>query len=428
MSTRELIVEVMPELLPYLDDELIEKVYHSAIQKNTVHMEFAKTPPANDMAMADYMVKTNLLSEMNLSINSVLNKIKSVDVNRHVLIPLKPYAEYYSTASPIDEVILPAEFEPIKTVLIAWPIYYPYNWIQHANFIKAITEAHADVHIVLPNKFWQKGVEVFLSINEVPLDRVRFIHTPIDNVWIRDYGPTAVYQKSTGKTCLIANQYLPNGEPFHKKDVEVPIEIGRYYGFPVYRLPIIIEGGNIISDGKGTSIMFDSVLKRNPDITEEMLEKILKDYYGIHRLILLECLSGEITGHVDMVVRFVDADTIMIAESDPGYKWHEDFEKIAIKLSALTSATGNRYRIIRVPVADNNNDSLNFWSYINSLIVNDTVIVPIFGVSQDSKSLEIYRKAMPHHKIKAINMRNYQVGSLHCQSKEIPHSPFGKDK
>ncbi len=427
-SMRHLVGEALPEIYTYLDDEILEHVYSAMEKKNSIHIEYAKNNPGSDEAIVGYMAQTKLISQLHLSDKEALEKIRALDVTLHAMVPARSFTEYYSSQSPKGEITLPAEFEPLESVLVAWPIYYPYNWIIHTEFVKSITSAHADVHIVLPNKFWQKGVEMFLSMNKVPLDHVRFIHTPIDNVWIRDYGPTTVFQKKTGKKCLIANPYLPNGEPFPKKDGEVPLDIGRYYGLPVYRLPLVIEGGNLISDGKGTSIMFNSLLKRNPDITEETTKKILKDYFGIDRMILLECLKGEITGHIDMVVRFIDSDTIMVAESEPGYKWYNDFEKIATHLSGLTSSNGCKYKIVRVPIADNDNNSVNFWSYVNSLIVNNTVIVPVFGVPQDEKSLDIYRKTMPKYKIIAINMRNYQVGSVHCQSKEIPISMYAKKR
>ncbi len=419
-SVRQMIGEALPDLYPFLDDEMMKRVHHEMAKKNALHLEAAQNPPASDTDIVGYMAKTSLLSQLDLSEEAALAGVRTIDARRRAMMPLKSYTEYHSAEAPQGEINLPAEFEPIKAILIAWPVYYPYNWITHTSLVRSIIDANADAHIVLPDEYCQKGVELFLSMNKVPLDRVRFIHTPLDNVWIRDYGPTAVYQSSTGRMLLIANPYLPNGEPFPKSDAEVPVDLGRYYGLPVYRLPLIIEGGNIISDGRGTSIMFDSVLKRNPDVTEKTLKVILKTYYGIDRLVLLESLSGEITGHVDMVVRFIDADTIMVAESDPSYKWHKDFERIASQISTLKSAHGIPYRIIRVPIAENDNESVNFWSYINSLIVNDTVIVPVFGVPQDEKSIVIYRKAMPRHKIATVNMRNYQVGSVHCQSKEIP--------
>lgn len=419
-SIRTMIGEALPELYPLLDDKMMERVYRQAMARNRIQVKFAKTPPSSDDEITEYMDKTGLLAEIKMTHDEALRVLGTIDVHRYALKAKKTFAEYYPSTSPGGEVVLPAEFTEIKSVILQWPIYYNYNWNLHAQLAKAITDGRAEAHILIPNKYWQKGVELYLSRKNISFKHIRFIKAPIDNVWIRDCGPTAVYYKKTSRMCLIANPYLPNGEPFHKKDQEVPAEIGRYYGRPVYRLPFVIEGGNIISDGKGTSIMFNSVLKRNPDLTYESFKSLLKRYFGINKLILLECLTGEITGHVDMVVRFLNVDTVMVARSEPGYKWYNDFETIASQLAKQHASNGKMYTVIRVPIADNDNDSVNFWSYINSLIVNDVVIVPIFGVPLDSIALNIYRKAMPNHKIISVNMKNYQVGSVHCQTKEIP--------
>ncbi len=65
------------------------------------------------------------------------------------------------------------------------------------------------------------------------------------------------------------------------------------------------------------------------------------------------------------------------------------------------------------------NESVNFWSYINSLTLNGSVIVPIFGVSEDIAALDAYRNAMPNYKIIGIDFSKYPVGSVHCQTKEM---------
>ncbi|WP_353087716.1 agmatine deiminase family protein, partial [Flavobacterium sp.] len=66
-----------------------------------------------------------------------------------------------------------------------------------------------------------------------------------------------------------------------------------------------------------------------------------------------------------------------------------------------------------------NNESVNFWSYINSLTLNGSVIITVFGVSEDIVALDAYRQAMPNYKIIGINFSKYPVGSVHCQTKEM---------
>jgi agmatine deiminase len=120
-----------------------------------------------------------------------------------------------------------------------------------------------------------------------------------------------------------------------------------------------------------------------------------------------------------MVVKFVDKNTLMVIESDISYKWYQDFENIAKELSETKSIDGNNYKIIRLRMPKTDDESVNFWSYINSLTLNGSVIIPVFGVTEDIAALDAYRKAMPSYKIIGIDFSKYPVGSVHCQTKEM---------
>jgi len=71
-------------------------------------------------------------------------------------------------------------------------------------------------------------------------------------------------------------------------------------------------------------------------------------------------------------------------------------------------------------LAENDNNSLNYWTYVNSLILNHKVIVPTFGVEQDEKALELYRQIMPGYEVVGVNFSDFPLGSVHCNTKEIP--------
>ncbi|HPS66168.1 MAG TPA: agmatine deiminase family protein, partial [Ignavibacteria bacterium] len=63
----------------------------------------------------------------------------------------------------------------------------------------------------------------------------------------------------------------------------------------------------------------------------------------------------------------------------------------------------------------------DYFTYTNSLIVNKTVIVPIYGLSQDTTALRIYREAMPGYKVYGILCNSIipSLGAIHCITKEI---------
>jgi agmatine deiminase len=418
-SLRVMIGEAIPELYTELSKGMLERLDRTIQETYKVHLETAKNPPSSDEEMVDYLDRTGLLAGMSLDRDTALQEIQAIDESAHYFEPVGPFTEYHSSAPPAAPARLPAEFEETGAVILGWPMYYPYTWQYHAEFTRHIV-SEVWAYVILPNEFWQKGVELFLARKGVPLDNVRFMYVLIDDVWSRDYGPTTVEAGPDGTPVLVANPYFPNGTPFQKGDAEVPLEMGRYLGVPVYHLPLVIEGGNIHSDGQGTFLMFDSALFHNPDFTAPKLERVLGQYLGCQRLILFPSLEDELCGHIDMVVKFLDASTVIVAQSRPGFIWYDDFETIAEQLAQTPSATGENYQVVRVPLADDSNDSINFWSYTNSLILNDKVIVPQFGVERDEEALEIYRQAMPGYEVVGVYFGDHPVGSVHCTSKEIP--------
>ncbi len=385
----------------------------------------ALTPPASDEVIATYLEKTGLLTEMNLGREAALEALRSIDPSIHHLVPAMDYCQYYPSfpeSTALAQLRLPAEFEPQGAVVLAWPIYYPFRWDEHTQFTTAIASV-AEAHILVPDVYWQKAVELYLRAKNVSTDHIRFIHARVEDVWTRDYMPATVLDRNQ-RPYLIANPYIQSGPPFNKGEQEAPMELGKSYGVPLIRLPVVIEGGNIISDGQGTIMLFDSVFKMNQDITPEKLKAVFARYFGARRVILFPALKGEFTGHIDMVVKFVDCDRLMVASSDPSYKWHGDFEAIAKRLSETPSSNGRPYEVIRVPMAISNNASPDFWSYVNSLTVNGKVIIPMYGVSRDQAAIALYKRAMPNYEVIGIDFRDFPLGSVHCQSKEIPASLF----
>lgn len=418
------VAEALPQGIQ-LSEQSVERIIKIVRETYKVPYDAARTPPASDEAITRYLEQTGLLTEMGLTPAEGLEALRRIDPALHHLAPRMEDSQYYPTFPEVPDlaqVHLPAEYEPQGAVMLAWPIYYPFRWDEHTQFVTALAGA-AEAHILVPNVYWQKAVELYLQFRQAPSDHIRFIYARVEDVWTRDFVPATVLDKNQ-KPYLVANPYIPNGQPYHKGEQEAPMELGRAYGVPVLRLPVVIEGGNLINDGQGTILLFDSVFYQNPDLTPKRLKAIFAQYFGAQRVILFPALKGEITGHIDMVVKIVDPERVMVAQSDPSYKWHDDFEAIAKTISETPSSSGQPYEVIRVPMAASDRNSPNFWSYINSLTVNHKVIIPLFGVPTDQQAIEIYRQTMPEYEVVGINYRDFPLGSVHCQSKEIPAALF----
>jgi len=418
-TLRSFMHEAPPLVRLAVTDPFLENIQSVIQETQRTHLQAAQNPPASDTAVVHYLAQTGLLEEIGLDTATALGEIRGLDASLHHLQPKSPFTEYHGPTPPAAPVRLPGEFEPIGAVILAWPVFYPYRWRWHAEFAAQVT-TEAEAHILVPNAFWQKGVELYLRQRQIPLQGIRFLHIPTDDVWTRDYGPTVVLRESDGQSLVIANPYAPRLSPYTKSNNEVPLALGRYYGVPVHRLPLVMEGGNIHSDGQGTFILFDATFARNPDVSPDRLEDMFRRFFGAKRLIVLPTLTHEGTGHIDMAVKFLDVDSLLVAQSRPGQRWHGEFEALAEQLGQMSSSSGRRYRIVRGPIVEDRRFQFHFWSYINSLTLNSKVIIPRFGVETDRLAQRIYQEHMPGYEIVAIDFRDFPVGASHCQSKEVP--------
>jgi hypothetical protein len=86
---------------------------------------------------------------------------------------------------------------------------------------------------------------------------------------------------------------------------------------------------------------------------------------------------------------------------------------------------GRPYKIVRIPMPPSSGGqyppSSNYFTYTNSLIVNKTVLVPIYGLSQDTTALRIYKENMPGYKVIGFDCNAIipASGAIHCITKEI---------
>ena len=292
-----------------------ERILKIVQETYKVPYEAAQTPPASDEAIASYLEQTGLLTEMGLTQAEGLEALRRIDPSLHHLAPVMEYSQYYPTFPEypdLAQVHLPAEYEPQGAVVLAWPVYYPFRWDEHTGFVVALAGA-AEAHILVPNAYWQKAVELYLQFRQAPSDHIRFIYARVEDVWTRDFVPATVLDENQN-LYVVANPYMANGTPYHKGEQEAPMELGRAYGVPVLQLPVVIEGGNLINDGQGTIMLFDPVYYQNPDLTPERLKAIFAQYIGTQRVIFFPALKREITGHIDMVVKFVDQERVMVAQ------------------------------------------------------------------------------------------------------------------
>ena len=331
------------------------------------------------------------------------------------------------TDPPDSIVYTPAEFDSVTGVIFAWEAYPTLL----TDLIKEVAEDDT-AWVVVDNTSEQNSVSNTLSNANVNMDRVVFQVIETNSVWVRDYGPWWIIEPENSLAIidLVYNRPRPLDDTY-------PESAAGYFGINYYGLGLIEAGGNMLLDGQGavivSNVIFDGSQGFDPTLTQEQLEQYFLDYFGVHKVIVTPHLINDGTGHIDMFVKLINDSTIIVGEYEnqsAGYPGNYDIcNQVASQLANETNGAGRPYNIVRMPMPPYNNGIT--YTYINSLIVNNKVLVPIYGFSTDTdfanddSVLALYETIMPG--VDAVGFDCNQIisanGAIHCIAMKVPALP-----
>jgi agmatine deiminase len=337
----------------------------------------------------------------------------------------------------------PAEWENQQGVLLCfphngndWPGKYEAIQWAFVEFIKKVT-TFEEVFLVVADEKLKAKVIGMLEIAEVNTKQVSFIIHKTNRSWMRDSGPIIV-KNGTKREALDFNFNGWAKYNNYQLDKWVPRMVAKFLDIPVQQVtykgkPVIVEGGAIETNGKGTLItseeclMHPTIQVRNPNFTKEDYEAVFKEYLGITNVIWLgNGIEGDDThGHIDDLCRFVNENTVVtIVESD---KKDNNYQPLQDNLKRLQNAkleNGKLLNIVALPMPKRIYfDGIVLpASYANFLILNKCVLVPTFNDSNDRVALNILADCFPDREIIGISAIDliWGFGTLHCLSQQIP--------
>jgi len=149
------------------------------------------------------------------------------------------------------------------------------------------------------------------------------------------------------------------------------------------------------------------------NMTEEQIQEMFSEYLGIRTYDLYPDPIGEYIEHVDCWGKFLSPDTIMIIEVSPSHSYYTEIEATATYFDSQMSCYGTPYNVVRVYTH-------LVEAYVNSLILNDKVFVPISGSGYDTAALQAYEDAMPGYEILGFTGSWQNTDAVHCRAKGIP--------
>ncbi|MGG3622438.1 agmatine deiminase family protein [Bacillus gobiensis] len=330
---------------------------------------------------------------------------------------------------------MPPEWAQHERTLISWPIQesmiYPDDYDNvckgYTELIQAISEFEPVTVIVIP------GDEEAVA-SRFSAENIEILAIPHNDAWLRDNGPTFIINKNNELAGINwgFNAWGGKYEPWDLDDQVAP-ELLKHFGTKKFDASLVMEGGSIHVDGDGTLLTTKECLlnpNRNPDLTKEEIESIVKKHVNIEKVIWLNrgLIGDETDGHVDNVACFAAPGKVLIQVCDD--QSDENYEISQENLTILRNATDAKGRTIEIipiqqPPARHYNGKRLTLSYLNFYFVNGGIILPVFGgdaLEYDKMAEEALQNVFPDYRIRKIDGMAVvkEGGNVHCTTQQMP--------
>ncbi len=361
-------------------------------------------------------------------------------------------ADTLDSTPAADGYRMPAEWAHHSGCWLIWP-ERPDNWRQGGKPAQAAFTAVATaIATTEPVTVAVSARQFDNARSELP-QHIRVVEMCNDDAWIRDCGPTFVVNDAgdvrgvdwdfNAWGGLVDGLYFP-----WAADDAVARKVLEIEGAARYKAPFVLEGGSIDVDGEGTLLVTEECLLsagRNPDLTREEIEALLRDHLGVEVIVWLPfgVYLDETNGHVDNFCRFVEPGKVMLTwtndTEDPQYA------RSAAALEVLENtvdAKGRAFQVVKLaqpgPIFITSEESQGVdsiagtlpretgdrlaGSYVNSYIGNDVVVLPIFDDAHDDAAVAAYTEMFAPRRILTVPGREILLGggNVHCITQQVP--------
>ena len=344
------------------------------------------------------------------------------------------------TTPPDFSVRTMAEWEEIQALTIAWEGFEP--------ILTEIVRNSVDQCKVIIACDSPGEVQNYLEYNNVETSNVEYLNVNTNSIWMRDYGQNTIYENDVDSLYLvdwIYNRPRPDDDAFPEYLAE-SLDLDVYQtSMNPYR--IVATGGNFMSDGFGTAFSSNLILDENdgsgpynslsyPNHSESEINDIMNDFLGIQTYIKMDELPYDAIHHIDMHMKLLDEETLLVAEYPEGMSDGPQIEEnLEYILNNFSTKWGTPFNVIRIPSPPSSSGAYPgsqpfnqtdgyYRTYTNSVFVNKTVIVPFYREEYDTIAQRIYEEALPGYNIVGIDCDNNGnniislSGAIHC----ITHS------
>lgn len=218
------------------------------------------------------------------------------------------------------------------------------------------------------------------------------------DIWIRDYAPLTTQDR--GMLFPVKFKYAPSYvEKKYEKDIQNEHQIGKnlgekYVSQGIRSVEFNWDMGNLTHNGAGTAIISNRLISDNEtrNIDHE-LRSILHIFLGFSKIIFIPVEPGDVTGHVDGTVRFID-EKVLVVGSYPGLSSNQRF--MDLLSGNLKEELGDDYTIIRLmngAPEDAQSDGVNsaVGNHLNFLRINNLILFPYYNDQISKQAIQDFK-------------------------------------
>ncbi len=369
---------------------------------------------------------------------------------------LQDYSLKRLTTPRSDGYIMPFEGDKHFATLVLLP-FRKDTWRDNANpaleeYKKVIfsISKFERVYVGISPRIYNKVIKDFENIKNVYPIKIKY-----NDAWARDNAP--IFVTNGNKLRAVDFRFNAWGGEVdglysnYKDDDLLSKNLCKYFGVERYYLDnFVLEGGSIHVDGEKTCIVTEACLLskgRNPDLNKNEIEETLKTYLNVTKVIWIPhgIYEDETNEHVDNMVCFVKPGVLALAwtddKSDPQYSYCQSAYKI---LKNEVDAQGHKFEIVKIklpkPIYMTKQEAKSIKtsrygaksrlegsrlaaSYINFYQGKNYVILPGFGVDEDTEAKAKLQKLYPNKEIIQIYSKEILLGggNIHCITMQIPY-------
>lgn len=348
---------------------------------------------------------------------------------------------------------MPGEFELHDGTYMVWPERSD-NWRYGGKFAQKVFAEVANTIVRFEKMTMCVSENQYENARNLLDPAVRVVEISNNDSWVRDSGPTfVVNDRGTVRGIdwrfnawggLVDGLYFPWDKDDQVARKLCELDYKDYYSLSDF----VLEGGSIHVDGEGTCLVTEPCLLsagRNPHLTKEQIEDVLKAYLNVEKIIWLKhgIYLDETNEHVDNICAFVRPGVVVLGwtddETDPQYAMSMSCYET---LTEAVDAKGRKLEVHKLvmpkPIYITEEESLGVdcvvgsqprkagerlaASYVNYYICNSAIIMPGFNDSKDLIAKKKLEELYPGREVVQIYAREILLGggNIHCITQQLP--------